>query len=269
MIWLYSPKVNLLLSDTIWYVKIYSNDESSWKGKVKTFYWSIFSWFYLIGGEGEYGQVYNWSESGREETEKALEGGFAGRPDLQEWLDDRRAHFEAILERYSRSDPATSEGGQSLVRESDQAYYGSFEGNPLVKHDLGEDYGRENLAELAESIDGVLDQIRPVTVGKDQGSDAGRPTRNLKLGLGDDAVLAAKGWSVLGDDPHLWGYDGTEHSPTVDGDWKQFRKIDFKGTRVKGATGYPWLSHYSLCYLNETTCTVLLLLEPITFCSRG
>ncbi|NBK21752.1 MAG: hypothetical protein EOM68_06980, partial [Spirochaetia bacterium] len=185
--------------------------------------------------EGEYGETYDWSEGRRQGTEEALKRSFAGRPDLQEWLDDRRAHFEAILERYSGSDPAASEGGQSLVRESGQAYYGSFEGNPLVKHDLGEDYGRENLAELAESIDGDLDQIRPVTVGKDQGSDAGRPTRNLKLGLGDDAVLAAKGWSVLGDDPHLWGYDGTEQSPTVDGDWKQFRKIDFKGTRVKGA----------------------------------
>jgi hypothetical protein len=55
----------------------------------------------LIGGEGEYGQVYDWSEGEREKTEGDLERGFAGRPDLQAWFRDRRTYYEKLHERYS------------------------------------------------------------------------------------------------------------------------------------------------------------------------
>ena len=128
------------------------------KAKLKTFYWSIFSWFYLIGGEGEYGQVYNWFEGEREKTEGDLERGFAGRPDLQAWIRDRRTHYEKLLERYS---------GEQLRRTEER---------------------------LRTSLFQKVFPLKPVSF-----------------------------WEI------------------------------FRNTLIKGATGYPWLSHYSLCYLNETT----------------
>ncbi|WP_422477191.1 hypothetical protein [Pleomorphochaeta sp. DL1XJH-081] len=51
--------------------------------------------------EGEYGPVYDWSESERENTETSLERSFSGRSDLHSWIRSRRALFEEILQRYS------------------------------------------------------------------------------------------------------------------------------------------------------------------------
>jgi hypothetical protein len=70
------------------------------KAKSKSFKDPSFHDFTYWRG-GEYGQVYDWSEGEREKTERDLERGFAGRPDLQAWIRDRRTHYEKLLERYS------------------------------------------------------------------------------------------------------------------------------------------------------------------------
>jgi hypothetical protein len=65
--------------------------------------------------EGEYGPVYDWSESERQNTEASLERSFSGRPDLHTWIRDRRTLFEEILERYSRETFRDTEGESGRI----------------------------------------------------------------------------------------------------------------------------------------------------------
>ncbi|MDC7229719.1 MAG: JAB domain-containing protein [Sphaerochaetaceae bacterium] len=407
--------------------------------------------------EGEYGEVYNWAESGREETEKALEGGFAGRPDLQAWIRDRRTHYEKLLERYSGeqlrrteerlrtslfqkappvgsvafdekfkntkikdangnplmvyhgsaslftdyssrllgrntdaldalqghffstskdtaesyavsamppralilkqlreelyqelhdrglsptaddpvvrqinwvdsslediedlidrgaqswdptiigayvnlenpveidlTDPTVSDEWIGMIAQARQdghdgvilindrftdentiivfddanigssAYYLESEGFEeeheftheidmdsmlkgidvevrgeleIIRHDDNENYDEDNLQRIINVIDEELMDLKPES-GVDQKYDSQFPDQSL-FGLGKAASKELPGWGPLRGDPTQWGYDGTESSPIIDGDWSRLRKIDLKGTKVRSST---------------------------------
>ena len=73
-----------------------------------------------FGSEGEYGPVQDWIAD-PEGTRIALPDDPTGRSDLQGWLRDRRAAFDALVEEYSGEKLAQREAELGAPRQLDQS----------------------------------------------------------------------------------------------------------------------------------------------------
>jgi hypothetical protein len=76
-----------------------------------------------FGSEGQYGPAHDWSPHGPEPDGPLLPDGVTGRPDLHAWVRDRRAAFEALVERWS------GERLQAAEREAGGAGRGQVRGS--------------------------------------------------------------------------------------------------------------------------------------------
>lgn len=68
--------------------------------------------------EGEYGNVHDWQNDPEGRALLEDPGRLAGRPDLQDWIRDRRKAFDALLEEYSGDRLALREGESRTLYQS-------------------------------------------------------------------------------------------------------------------------------------------------------
>ena len=170
--------------------------------------------------EGEYGPVYDWSESEREKTERDLEGSFSGRSDLHSWIRSRRALFEEILQRYSGEDLQRIEGESRSV--------GSIpEGDVLFQDkpsELLNDNGQRNLHTRTSLDREALTQVDPSNTLYQLSEDAKQDLLNARK---DEVRLAVQNFYWIPDDV-LQEYIG---EPWAD------NEIAFR----KHLQTYPWI----------------------------
>ena len=111
----------------------------------------------------------------------------------------------------------------------------SYDGIDYIRHDPGFEYSKEALDGIAAGVQRDIDRISEqskyqYTFDFLEEQPKAPENRSGK----DDLYYGDRGRDYRGYS-NIRGWDGSEESPTIDGDWKRFRKIDFTGLSIRSS----------------------------------
>ncbi|MFA5409719.1 MAG: hypothetical protein WC343_13190, partial [Bacilli bacterium] len=126
-------------------------------------------------------------------------------------------------------------GASNLNISFDPSSIVSYDGISYIKHDPGFDYSKEALDGIARSVERDLDRLSKIPSSQYNFDFDSVGEKNDVTEPGEHDVRSASGGGDYRGYSNIRGWSGAEESPTVDGDWKRFRKIGFSNQVVKSS----------------------------------
>lgn len=129
--------------------------------------------------EGEYGHYQDW-KADPEGSEILVQGSIAGRPDLQAWVRDRRARFDALLEDYAAEnlkDRAIDQRQIEYLAQS--AFHGTGETRPIARFDTDYIGGGQGVGQFKRGWGLYFSNVRQIAdryrqmIAEERGIDTG------------------------------------------------------------------------------------------------